>query len=371
MPQLTSLVKQCLHNSAKHRPPVMLVVGRLALAISKEKDSGDNILAVSYFNKELDQTNYNLKITLAKGTSRVNKLCAIVRSPVTFGFTGTFKGIIPSSQIKLSCPMDVVISKEGCAYICDYNGKTGVLAYNIKSGATKKIIKSASSLSSRRSSRNKCWYPRGVAVQDDINVIYLSDTHNHRVLKCSTSVLLNVAGKMLEPGSGANRFNHPSGIAINGRQVYVCDTENHRIVMLNSHNLGVEGEFCHDDMRPIDIAIDKGGRFVYILDCTNSNIRIFREGDHELLHTINLKEPQYLELSNPEGICVDTNNFIYVTDKYKHCVLVLDAAGKFKMLFGTQGSREGEFNAPSGIDVDSQGNVYVCDSGNRRIQVFS
>ena len=50
MPRLTSLIEQCMHISAKHRPPIMLVIGRLALAISDEKDSRDNILAVSYFN---------------------------------------------------------------------------------------------------------------------------------------------------------------------------------------------------------------------------------------------------------------------------------------------------------------------------------
>ena len=373
MPQLTSLVKQCIHNSAKHRPPVMFVVGRLALAISKEKDSGDNILAVSYFNKELDQTNYNLKITLAEGTSPVNKLCVIIQSPFTFGFTGTCKAIIsPSSQIKFSCPRDVAITKDGCAYICDYNGKMGVLACNVDLGTAKPIVKAAKGYNSKKYSVNKCWYPCGVAT-DNCGNIYLSDTHSHRVLKCSALVLLNVAGEMSKAGSGANQFDHPSGITISGERVYVCDTNNHRIVILHSHDLCVLGEFRHDDMRPIDIAIDKDERFIYVLDCTKfySNIRIFRESDHELLHTISLKEPQYLELQNSEGICVDTKNFIYVTDKQKHGVLVLDAAGNFKMFFGTQGSREGEFYAPSGIDADSQGNVYVCDSGNKRVQIFS
>ena len=81
MPQLTSLVEQCMHNSAKHRPPIMLVIGRLALVISNEKDSSDNSLAVGYSNKESDQINCNLKITLAN-TSQNNKLCVIVRPPM-------------------------------------------------------------------------------------------------------------------------------------------------------------------------------------------------------------------------------------------------------------------------------------------------
>jgi serine/threonine protein kinase len=378
MPQLTSLVEQCMRNSAKHRPPIMLVISRLGLAISNEKDSTDNILAVSYFNKKVDQRNCNLKITLASadGTSQINELCIIVRSPFTFGFSGTYKGTIPFRPIKVSCPRDIAIAKDGCVYVCDYDGTSGVLAYDPTSGTTKAIIQSARKTESKESSAGKCWYPQGIATDDCGKIVYLSDTHNHRVLKCSTiktSGILGYAGEMFNKGSSPNQFDHPCGIAVSGALVYVCDTENHRVRILNSWHLHAEGlgEFSSEDMQPVDIAIDKEGRFVYVLDCTNKSIRVFREGTHELLHTIDLTGSQYLKLQRPVGICVDSKHFVYITDEQKHGVLVLDAAGKFKMFFGTRGSREGEFSKPAGIDVDSQGNVYVCDSGNGRVQIFS
>ena len=370
MPQLTSLVKQCLHNSARHRPPVILVIGRLALASSEEKDSEDNILAVSYINKELDQTNYNLKITLAEETSQVNKLCVIVRSPFTLGFTGTYKGTIPFLR-KPSLPRDIAITENGSAYVCDSNGYAGVLVYDVESHQTRAIVQAAPRLSTKKSSENKCWYPQGIAT-DDCGNVYLSDTHNHRVLKYSPmSELLSVVGEMSRPGSADNRFNQPSGITLKNEIVYICDTENHRVLILDNY-LHYLAKFRHDSMRrPIDIAIDKEGKFVYVLDCSNNSIHIFRGGSYESLHTIDLKDPQYLKLQKPSGICVDNKNFIYVTDKQKHGVLVLDAARNFKMFFGTQGCLEGEFSAPCGIDVDSLGNVYICDSGNKRVQVFS
>ena len=373
MPQLTSLVEQCMHNSAKHRPPVMVIIGRLALAISDEKGSTDNILAVSYSNKELDQINCNLKITLSD-TSQNSKLCVIVRPPITIGFTGTYKGTVPFRQIKVSSPRDIAIAKDGRVYVCDYNGRVGVFAYYPTSGIASAIIESARKTESKRKSEKKCWYPQGVAV-DDCGNVYLSDTHNHRVLKYSTEIsdILGCVGEMLNKGFGPNQFDHPSGIAINGELMYVCDTENHRVQILNSCYLHVIGEFCNDDMRPVDIAIDKEEKLVYILDCTNKNIHVCQEGTGalKLLHTIDLTEPRYLKLQQPVGICVDAKRFIYITDEQKHGVLILDAAANFKMFFGSRGYREGEFYRPTGIDVDSHGNVYVCDSGNGRVQIFS
>ena len=44
--------------------------------------------------------------------------------------------------------------------------------------------------------------------------------------------------------------------------------------------------------------------------------------------------------------------------------------GAFLAQWGTDGGGEGEFYRPNGIAVDLQGNVYVADAGNNRIQKF-
>lgn len=43
----------------------------------------------------------------------------------------------------------------------------------------------------------------------------------------------------------------------------------------------------------------------------------------------------------------------------------------FKGMWGSRGTGDGQFISPWGIAVDSQGNVYVADKGNHRIQKFS
>ena len=49
---------------------------------------------------------------------------------------------------------------------------------------------------------------------------------------------------------------------------------------------------------------------------------------------------------------------------------VLDDAGRFIAAWGSQGDRPGEFNGPVGVALDGQGNAYVADIGNHRIQKF-
>jgi tripartite motif-containing protein 71 len=43
----------------------------------------------------------------------------------------------------------------------------------------------------------------------------------------------------------------------------------------------------------------------------------------------------------------------------------------FKGMWGSHGPSDGQFNSPWGITVDSDGNVYVVDNFNHRIQKFS
>ena len=44
--------------------------------------------------------------------------------------------------------------------------------------------------------------------------------------------------------------------------------------------------------------------------------------------------------------------------------------GRFMSAFGRPGSGEGEFNRPNGLTVDADGDIYVCDWMNDRVQVF-
>ncbi|MFC1566743.1 carboxypeptidase regulatory-like domain-containing protein [bacterium] len=73
----------------------------------------------------------------------------------------------------------------------------------------------------------------------------------------------------------------------------------------------------------------------------------------------------------PNGIAIDSNGNVYVTDKDNHRVQKFTSDGTFITKWGSYGSGDGQFNKPAGIAVDASDNVYVVEQYNHRIQKFT
>jgi len=78
------------------------------------------------------------------------------------------------------------------------------------------------------------------------------------------------------------------------------------------------------------------------------------------------------QFSYPSGIAVDSSGNVYVVDGGFGIPRIqkFDSNGKFITKWGSEGTGDGQFQKPSGIAVDSSGNVYVVEYGNNRIQKF-
>lgn len=70
------------------------------------------------------------------------------------------------------------------------------------------------------------------------------------------------------------------------------------------------------------------------------------------------------------GITLDAEGNVYVADGINNRIQKFDGNGKFVAKWGKQGSGDGEFNVPNDIENDSSGSVYVTDVLNNRVQVF-
>jgi DNA-binding beta-propeller fold protein YncE len=73
----------------------------------------------------------------------------------------------------------------------------------------------------------------------------------------------------------------------------------------------------------------------------------------------------------PWGVALDSNGDVYVSDWRNDRVQKFDPSGRYLAQWGSSGDGEGQFKRPSGLAVDPDGNIYVCDWGNERVQVLS
>jgi ABC-type Fe3+ transport system permease subunit/DNA-binding beta-propeller fold protein YncE len=76
------------------------------------------------------------------------------------------------------------------------------------------------------------------------------------------------------------------------------------------------------------------------------------------------------EFNRPEGLCLDSSDRLYVADSCNHRIQIFSPQGVFLRAYGKAGKGPGELSYPYDICVDRAGRQYVCEFGNSRIQVF-
>ena len=120
---------------------------------------------------------------------------------------------------------------------------------------------------------------------------------------------------------------------------------------------------------PTGIATDANGNF-YVTDSLNKLIRKITPAG--LVSTLAGSDASF---SYPQGIAVDTNNNLYVADPSDHKIYKITSTGAVSTLAGSgkPGSVDAtgtaaSFNYPQSVAVDTNGNVYVADSGNHKIR---
>lgn len=242
--------------------------------------------------------------------------------------------------------------------------------------------------------------PAGIAVDNTGNV-YVADATNNTIRKITSGGLVTTfAGKDVPGKKDGNiseaSFYYPAGIAIDSKgNLYIADKGNHKIRKITPNGivstLAGSGERNATDGpgakagfdKPVAVAVDMAGN-VYVSDAANHKIRkITTDGMVSTLAgsgelgSLDGKGP-IASFYNPSGIAVDTMGNVYVADHDNNRIRKITPDGTVSTVAGsdTVGNKDGHsteasFFYPSAVAVDISGNVYITDQINHKIRKLS
>ena len=158
---------------------------------------------------------------------------------------------------------------------------------------------------------------------------------------------------------------HDAAFSPDGRLIYLTDMGNSLVRVLDAMTLRLLGTFGAGELsRPHDAEFDRAGRLL-VADTGNDRIAIYEvEGARARL------VGEMKGLSGPEGVAVAADGRVIVTNTGAGTLAVL-RDGRIERTVGRRGSGPGEFSRPHDVEIAGDGAVYVVDSGNDRVEVFS
>jgi DNA-binding beta-propeller fold protein YncE len=158
-------------------------------------------------------------------------------------------------------------------------------------------------------------------------------------------------------------------------RLFVTDVKSHHVVVFNVQHKP-EAQFGAGVLvSPAGIAIDSTNRFVYVVDTQQDQVLVFDADKYTLLRRIGSSGKGHRlttpgDFSLPTHVAVDKEGNVYVTDTLNNRVEIFDADGKFISEFGKAGDGPGYFARPKGIAIDRDGHIWVTDEVQSRVQVF-
>lgn len=201
-------------------------------------------------------------------------------------------------------PFGVVVAPGGQLLVLDSKGTEPILMFNPDGKVLSRMGRSANMYS-----------PRGMSV-DPTGAIYVADTGRSRVVKLSST------GQMLAEFRGQGQMAQPVSVAVAGDgTLYVADADKHLLL---------------------------------VLDAKDTVLRSW-----PLRPSTTFDAPH---------LAVGPRGELYVTDPPSGLVRVCDPEGRSLGELGSPGSGDSQFNLPTGVRIDALGQLWVVDTGNRRIQ---
>ncbi len=215
---------------------------------------------------------------------------------------------------------------------------------------------------------NSIMEPMGLALSDNGQVLYVADTFSQAVF------VFDFGQKKFSRIEG---LIHPLGLALDAQQnLYVVDQAAKQVKVFDPTGKELRSFSDKSLLRPTGVAIDRQRGKVYVVDTATKasdehNVKIFSP-DGKLLGHIGVGQgnvPGAFEFAT--YIALDADGNVYVTDTINCRIQVFDPNGKYIRTVGENGDAPGMFTRPKGVAVDTFGDLYVADSGWSNVQIFN
>lgn len=328
----------------------------LALPDGLAFDAAGNLYIADAFNNRIRKVDRSGTITTVAGSGLTGGSYASLAGGTYSGDGG------PATQARLAEPADVAADGAGNVYIADAGNNRirridgrGVITTVAGNGQAGSAGDGGSATNARLA------YPLSVATRSGGFV--LSDSNNHRIRAVDQSgVIKTVAGgspshvpPALGDGGPASRasLSIPRDVVIDGEgSILIADTGNNRIRKVDRHGVittvAGNGDFG-------DPSSDNGDGGTAV----------------------------EARLAQPRGVAVAADGTIYIADSYNHRIRKVDPGGRITTVAGPgpwncdgympyQGddgpAEQASLCGPEDVALDSDGNLYIADTGNGRIR---
>lgn len=205
--------------------------------------------------------------------------------------------------------------------------------------------------------------PYGVGIYD--GKLYVVDSRGPGL------AVFDMARQSFELMTGApnGRMKRPINVTIDSDGTkYVTDTGRDQVLVFDRGDrfvaaYGTEGQF-----KPVDTAI--AGERLYVVDIQHHQVQVLDKQTGKFLFKFGSAGSKSGELFHPTNIAIDADGDVYVVETSNFRVQRFTAEGKAMRTYGEIGSERGSFSRPKGIAIDRNGRLYVGDAAFQNVQIF-
>ncbi len=213
--------------------------------------------------------------------------------------------------------------------------------------------------------------PYGLAV-DSKNNLYVADQ------KVGAIFIFNTETREVDmiKNKVQAHFARIIGLAMDdGDRLFAADPGLRHVLVFDSTHKATD-VITEGMVEPGSLALDKENRQLYVSDVNLDQVLVYDADSLKLKRKMGTTGKNHElttpgDFAKPTGLAVDQEGNLYVCDTLNDRIEVFDADGKFISTYGKNGDGPGYFARPKGVAIDGDGHIWVADGMQDRVQVFN